>query len=286
MFSTLLLIKGNKMMKRNKLVLLIAATFTVSAANAAVTEGSYYGDSSEGSYVSVGKSDINAGSAHTAGLAGFGVNATGIGIQVDFQGLSGYSTSSNADVDWDQNATVDGTHTVYEFVSPYSGPVEDHDSLGVFAFTKIGSDDLWIGEWSSTGDVTNDTHTVYYFGKDYDDSIPSSGSATYNIVGINDYDSTSGGNLLSGEFTADFGLSRLTGSISNSSGYTVNVGLVTINSNATLSGSTAIASDSSGTLASSGAVSGRFYNSQEDLAGMVEFTDNQYDTAFGGSVAD
>jgi hypothetical protein len=259
MFSTLLLIKGNKMMKRNKLVLLIAATFTVSAANAAVTEGSYYGDSSEGSYVSVGKSDINAGSAHTTGLAGFGVNAT-----------------------------VDGTHTVYEFVSPYSGPVEDHDNLGVFSFAKIGSDDLWIGEWSSTGDVTNDTHTVYYFGKDYDDSIPSSGSATYNIVGINDYDSTSGGNLLSGEFEATFygSYGTLTGSIQNSSGFKVDIGTAAISSSAVISGSGAIASDSSGTLASSGAVSGRFYNSQEDLAGMVEFTDNQYDTAFGGSVAD
>ncbi|MCU4675291.1 hypothetical protein N7931_06550 [Catenovulum sp. 2E275] len=268
-------------MKQFNLALLVTATFVASTAQAAVTEGNYYGDTSDGSYVSVGKSDVNAGTVHTAGLAGFGVNATGIGTQVDFQGISGYSTSSYANVDW-------GTHEVFQFSAPYSGAPSSHGNMGVFAFAKIGSDDLWIGEWSSNGDVTNGSHTVYYFGKDYDSSIPSSGSVTYNVVGINDYSSASGGNLLSGEFEATFNGSygTLTGSIENSNGFKIDIGTAAISSTAIISGSTAEASDSSGSLASNGDVSGRFYNSHEDLAGMVEFTNNQYDTAFGGSVAD
>lgn len=276
-------------MKQHKLALFIAAALiSVGAQAAPVTEGTYYGESSDTGYVTVGKSDINAGTVHVAGRAGFGVNATGINTQVDFQGLSAYSTSSNADVDWNKDSTVDGTHTVYQFTSPYSGPVEDHDGLGVFAFAKIGSDDVWIGEWSSTGDVTNGTHTVYYFGKDYDNTIPSSGTATYNVVGINDYNSASGGNLLSGQFTANFygAYGTLTGNIENANGFNIDIGTAAISSSAIITGTGGVASNASGTLASGGAVSGRFFNNRNDLAGIVKFGSNsQYDTAFGGSVA-
>lgn len=274
-------------MKQHKLALLLAATFAstgLMAAPATVTEGTYYGGTSDDDYVTVGKSDINAGTVHTAGLAGFGVNATGINTQVDFQGIAGYSVSSNANVDWDNNATVDGTHTVYQFTSPYTGPVEDHDGLGVFTFAKIGSDDLWIGEWSSTGDVTNGTHTVYYFGKDYDSDLAAApAAATYNVIGINNYDPTSGGNLLSGQLSANFTAGQLTGSLSNSS-LTINVGTAAIQADATITGSNAFALDSSG-LTTGGNVNGRFFNSFNDVAGVVRFgtSNSQYDTAFGGS---
>lgn len=277
-------------MKQHKLALLLAATLSssvVMADPATVTEGAYYGGTSDDDLVTVGKSDINAGTVHVSGRAGFGVNSTGLNTQVDFQGLSGYSSSSNANVDWNKDNTVDGTHTVYQFSSPYTGPVEDHDSLGVFTFAKIGSDDVWIGEWSSKGDVTDGSHTVYYFGKDYDSDLAAApAAATYNVIGINNYSSASGGNALSGQLSANFTAGQLTGSISNGS-LNINVGLATINADATITGSTAIASNSSGLLATGGNVNGRFYNTFEDVAGVVRFgtSNSQYDTAFGGSVA-
>jgi hypothetical protein len=274
-------------MNQQKLILLLAVAFSSSAAMAApenVSEGSYYGGTSDNSRLSVGISDVDAGTVHVSGRAGFGVVATGINTQVDFQGLSGYSSASNANVDWNKDGSVDGQKTVYQFSSPYSGAPEDHNGLGVFAFSKIGSNDLWIGEWSSTGDVTNGTHTVYYFGKDYDSNLASApASATYNVIGLNDYSSTSGGNLLSGELSANFTAGHLTGSISSSS-LTINLGLAHINTDATITGNTASASDTNGTTYG-GNVDGRFFNSFDDVAGTVTFGagNSQYDTAFGGS---
>src|SRR3546814_7523062 len=57
--------------------------------------------------------------------------------------------------------------------------VDDHSTYGRFDFAKVGSYDLYFGEWSQTGSATAGDHTVYYGGTGATSSgnMPSSGSA-------------------------------------------------------------------------------------------------------------
>ena len=231
------------------------------AANAA----NFVGGSTNEGYVKVGVSTVNAG-PHQAGFAGIAVNATGLDKPVDFKGL----------------ATYGGTGSVKVLDFPYSGAPTSHDNLGVFAFAQVGTQDVWFGEWYSRKDNTEglNTHTVYFIGDNADTTIPTSGTASYDVVGINNYAS---GNQLTGTFDANFGTRRLTGSIQNSAGFAVNIGTATINTNASISGTNATARQSGTLVSSGGAVSGQFYASQTSLAGVADFTGVQYDTAFGGS---
>ncbi|MCW0387830.1 hypothetical protein NB722_002369 [Xanthomonas sacchari] len=225
----------------------------------------FLGKSSNESYVKVGESTVNGG-PHRAGQAGIAVNSTGLDKPVDFKGLSMYG----------------GVGSVKVLNFPYSGAPSSHDNLGVFAFSQVGSQDVWFGEWYSRKDNADglNTHTVYFVGDKPDSSVPSAGTATYSMVGINDY---SAGNQLTGTFTANFGTGRLTGSIQNNAGFAVNIGTASINSNASISGSNAIARQSGSVVAANGAVSGQFYANQAALAGIADFAGVKYDTAFGGA---
>ncbi|MEE7546645.1 transferrin-binding protein-like solute binding protein [Xanthomonas sp. Kuri4-1] len=225
----------------------------------------FVGKSSNESYVKVGVSTVNGG-PHRAGLAGVAVNSTGLNNPVDFNGLSSYG----------------GTGAVKVLNFPYSGAPNSHDSLGVFAFAQVGSQDVWFGEWYSRKDTTDGqgTHTVYFMGDRADTSVPTSGTASYAVVGLNNY---SAGNQLTGTFNANFGTGRLTGSIQNAAGFAVNIGTATINGNASISGSNAIARQSGTVVATDGAVSGQFYANQTALAGIADFAGVQHDTAFGGA---
>ncbi|KZN12506.1 Slam-dependent surface lipoprotein [Marinomonas sp. TW1] len=258
-----------------KLQLVSAMTFAFGALTLSnATNAAVVGASSNTSYVQIAASEVNGG-PHTSGLAGISIEATGLGTEVDFQGLTAYSP-----------ADANGVNQLNYAYDSEEAPAT-HASLGVFNFAQVGTSDVWFGEWSKTGDTTAASHTVYYSGADADTSIPGSASVpvdvTYSVKGINNYDST---NLLSGEFDATFyGVAgTLEGYIENSSGFKVDIGNATISSSAAISSSDAVASDSSGTLASSGTVSGHFFNSHEDLAGIADFTGTAYDTAFGGSV--
>lgn len=244
----------------------IAIALAASTAFAGASHASIAGESSDTTKVVVGTSTINGG-PHVSGRPGIAVPNTGLGNLVDFQGLQ-------ASVGTDGN----GVSTI----NNASSSADDHDTLGVFHFAKVGSANLYFGEWSQTGDVTDGDHTVYYVGDDGGTTtVPTSGTATYSVKGISDYASKG---LLTGSFTANFGASTLTGSIANSgSGYTVNIGTADIdgvniigdNASATLAGST---------VATGGDVSGRFYGSNAAaLAGVATFSNRQYDTAFGGT---
>mgnify|MGYP001047492138 CR=1 FL=1 len=225
----------------------------------------FVGKSSNEAYVKVGESTVNGG-PHQAGFAGIAVNSTGLNNPVDFKGL----------------ATYGGVGSVKVLNFPYSGAPSSHDNLGVFAFAQVGSQDVWFGEWYSRKDTTDGlgTHTVYFIGDKPDSSVPTSGTASYSVVGLNNY---SAGNQLTGTFTANFGTARLTGSIQNGAGFAVNIGTATINSNASVSGSNATARQSGTLVASNGAVSGQFYANQTALAGIADFAGVAYDTAFGGA---
>jgi len=227
------------------------------------------GESSNTSYVKVGAATVNGG-PHTSGGAGIGVNGTGINNLVDFQALTNYGTESNG---------VNSLSFSYDF-NP--GTDTDHSGLGVFNFSQVGTNDVWFGEWSASGVSGDATRTVYYSGADADTSVPTTGSATYTVVGINNYDGTAD-SLLNGTLTADFAAATLTGDMTSTDGYTVDIGTATIASNASVSGSNATATQSGSLVAYNGDVSAQFYNGQADLAGLVDFAGTEYDTAFGGS---
>ena len=245
--------------------------FTAAMAAAALFAGAAHagvnGESSDASKVRVGTSNVDGG-PHVSGRPG--ISSIGMGLQalVDFQGLQ---LSSPPD--------ANGVSSV-EFGT---GAPQDHSNIGVFHFSKVSGANVYFGEWSQTGNMAQGDHTVYYAGDDGGSTtVPTSGFATYSVNGVSDYDNKG---LLSGTFFASFAGAggTLAGSISNSaSGYGVNIGVANI-SGATFSGNTASATQSGVTVASGGDVSGRFFGAgAAALAGIATFTDNQYDTAFGG----
>ncbi|NIK07434.1 hypothetical protein FHY11_000900 [Xanthomonas arboricola] len=246
-------------------VLSVAIGASVLLFAGAAQAANFVGGSTNEGYVKVGASTVNGG-PHQAGFAGVAVNSTDLDKPVDFRGLASYG----------------GTGSVKVLNFPYSGAPTSHDSLGVFAFAQVGTQDVWFGEWYSRKDNAEglNTHTVYFIGDNADTTIPASGTASYNVVGINNYTS---GNQLSGTFDANFGTRRLTGSIQNNAGFAVNIGTATINTNASISGTNATARQSGTLVGSNGAVTGQFYAGQTALAGAANFTGVQYDTAFGGS---
>ncbi len=239
--------------------ILLAGLATVLTAGAA--QAQIAGGSSDPGTVIVGESTVNRG-PHVAGRAGIGVPGTN-GKLVDFQGLSLYALP-------DLNGV--------RHLDMASSDVKDHSSYGDFRFAQVGSDDLWFGEWSQTGNASAGDHTVYYVGN-------TSGTATYAVKGISDYANKG---VLTGTLTANFASGSsgtLSGSLSNAStGAGVNIGTAQI-SGASFAGFDAVATQSGAAVASGGEVSGRFFGANAAaLAGTVKFYDaRQHDTAFGGT---
>mgnify|MGYP000431873096 CR=1 FL=1 len=252
-------------MKKLQMISAIALTLTlVGQAQAGVVGGS-----SNVLKVAISQSVVNGG-PHTSGLAGIAVPATGLTGFVDFQGLTTYTTID-----------ANGIHTLNY---PYStAEPANHRELGVFNFAQVGTADVWYGEWSPTGEVADANRTVYYSGANADTSVPSAGTATYDVTATNNY-YLSGNDLLTGTLTADFGAATLSGSMTNSL-YGINIGTTTINSDASVTGTGTASATLLGFIpvASGGDVSAQFYNGQVDLAGMVDFNDTLLDTAFGGT---
>ncbi|BCI69243.1 hypothetical protein SUS17_1726 [Sphingomonas sp. S17] len=242
----------------------LAAVLTSGAAQA-----QFAGGSSDTGKVTVGASDVNGG-PHVAGRAGIGVPGTN-GRRVDFQGLSLYAAPDLNGVRHLNMATSD---------------VADHSSYGDFRFARVGTADLWFGEWSQTGNASAGDHTVYYVGNTSGTTVPTSGTATYAVKGISDYANKG---ALTGTLTANFGSGTsgtLTGSLANAStGAGVSIGTATIQSNATFTGTGATATQSGSTVASNGLVNGRFFGADAAaLAGTIRFASaRQHDTAFGGT---
>lgn len=233
------------------------------------------GGTSDGANNGVGSSKNFSPSHPTADKAGLGAKATGPTNYVAFQNLKADGTTD--------------TSSVTTISNPSTGP-NDHRNLGLFHFAQAGNNDVWFGEWSSTATSGSTDHTVYYAGTTTGTTVPTSGSATYTVNGISDYANTG---LLTGTFTANFtsgSSGTLTGSIANSaSGYGVNIGTATISgatfATAAAAGNGVTATQSGTTVASGGAVDGRFYGANAaSLAGIVTFgSARQYDTAFGGT---
>lgn len=272
--------KTNALFNKQTLVKSLAVGGTLFMVAAQVQAAPWAGTQSNAisgyEYIQVGVSNVPFG-PHTMGNAGIGISnfpLFGTAGKVDFEGLT------------------DGlAGPIYHLDFPITEAPETHDELGVFSFARAGDGDVWFGEWSENGNTASGGTTyngrqVYYYGDDADESIPGSISApvqiSYNVTGINNQYSTTG--VLSGQFDGTFygSVGTLTGEIEDTNGFNVNIGTATISSAAVVTGSGAIASDSSGTLATGGNVSANFFNNHDAVAGIVDFSGTQYDTAFGG----
>ncbi|WP_338804039.1 Slam-dependent surface lipoprotein [Xenorhabdus griffiniae] len=210
------------------------------------------------SYVKVGETQTGSNSHGGAnGAPGIGVSSIGGGKLIGFSGLTRMApTDSN------------GIHNISRAGAPGS-----HGGMGVFHFSKVANADVYFGEWSQTGQAGDSTHTVYYAGKDITTNMPTDGTATYVVQGINQY---SGDNALSGTLTANFGEQTLIGSMSNTA--------MTLNIDADIYDDARFEGDAKiGDLA--GTTEGHFFgDSASSLAGYAKFAgDSSKDTAFGGS---
>lgn len=155
-------------------------------------------------------------------------------------------------------------------------PKNHREKFGDFSFAKASGgligDPVYFGEWSQSGNVNDGTHSVYYVGKDKTTHMPTAGTATYAVKGINNY--TQNG-VMTGTFNANFGTNKLTGSMANRA-LTVGVDANIHTAQASFSGS-ATANGVAGTS------QGHFFgNGAKNLAGVAKFNDRTLDTAFGG----
>ncbi|WP_334183307.1 Slam-dependent surface lipoprotein [Novosphingobium sp.] len=245
-------------------------SLAISGAMVGAAHAQVVGESSDTTKVKIGVSTVSAGSIHVPGRVGVNVPSMLPTQYIDFQGLQGIlGTDANG---------------VTSFVNTTQATT-DHSKYGRFDYAKVGSHDVYYGEWSQTGSATAGDHTVYYggTGATADASVPTSGTATYAVKGISNY--AGSGAQLTGNFTANFGAGTLTGSIQNAS-LKVDIGTADI-LGSQISGVTATASNAAtnATLASGGTVSGQFFGSAaQALAGVATFAGSrQYDTAFGGT---
>lgn len=180
-------------------------------------------------------------------------------------------------------------------------PVPDHKPLGKFSYKELPNN-IYFGEWhqGSTTNGTDKDRAVFYVGKNPSNNLPTSGTATYQVTGINQYNGSvnnvwSGwtgkgttaqpNNLLHGKLTADFGAKKLTGTLNRAVNGGANVTnkldiSADIKAQGSISGD-AIANSS----VTGGKVNGHFFGSNgASIAGIATFDGNsKFDTAFGGN---
>lgn len=159
----------------------------------------------------------------------------------------------------------------------------DHSKLGRMSFAQVGNNDVWFGEWAdvaagAANGSAGSNRTVFYSGVGKTTNLPTSGTATYTVKGINNHVAHNTA-VLQGQLTADFGNNRLNGTLSRSD-LSITINNATINTaDASFSG----AAKANGSI--NGTTQGHFYGNQgAALAGIAKFNGNsQLDTAFGGT---
>jgi hypothetical protein len=188
---------------------------------------------------------------------------------VDFEGLQGGPNP---------------TANIVTTINNPTGTITDHSQFGRFDFSKVDGYTVYYGEWNQSNDASLGDHTVYFGGTGATSSVPTSGSANYNVYGLSNFKDN--GQLSTvGTFTADFANGEVTGKLASAS-YAVDIGTAYITGSG-FNGATAEAFTVSGgvetSVANSGVVTGQFFGTTaQALAGIVEFSNRQYDTAFGG----
>lgn len=158
----------------------------------------------------------------------------------------------------------------------------DHSHLGRLSYSKVGNMDVYFGDWSAVPSgaavgTKGTNYTAFYSGTGRTTNLPTTGTATYTVKGINQYH-TQNTALLNGTLKADFGKRRLNGEM-NRTGLNVAINNATINTAQASFAGTATANKVAGTTR------GHFFGNQgAAIAGVAEFDRNPaYNTAFGGT---
>ncbi|MFU8927990.1 Slam-dependent surface lipoprotein [Acinetobacter puyangensis] len=255
-------------MKLNQIAFALVATLgVIGAAHADVAYGQSYGG------------ETDDGLLRLSGVAYDGSGTTSAGVDGELLNLNASFENHLAPY-----ATIDG-NDVYHFAGSELAWIPfDHTGLGVWDFKQVGDADVWFGNWATevgtTGAADSSTYTVFYTGQDADTAISSANygvQANYSVSGLNN------GDYYSGTYVANFGADgntagTLTGSLTDGTS-TFTLSNTAINTDATISGTGAW---TGGKIVSGGDVSGQFFNTQAQLAGIATFTDRQYDISFGG----
>lgn len=234
----------------------------------------FFGGTSDASLITVGVSNVNAGTVHQSGFAGIGLGASP--MRVDFKGLAMQPFLNNG---------------VYHIGNAHGG------GMGKFSFAKVGTQDVWFGEWTKqdTGSTVM-KNAVYYVGDTAGTTLPTSGTVTYNILGINGYEANNQNNFV-GTLQADFDLNLVAFAMERSIGNkkfeaVMSDGVAIAPNTAQFSGNAIIADidknlsvlDPNVIVTHNGTTEGRFYGAGAvGVAGIATFTDPDKNTAFGGT---
>ena len=165
----------------------------------------------------------------------------------------------------------------------------DHSHLGRMSYGKVGNLDVYYGDWDNTPsgaskvntDTKTNNYTVFYSGTGKTTNMPTSGTATYAVKGINGH-YEQGTAVLKGDLKADFGKKTLAGTLSRTTGdlKTLGIDAKIVTNDASFSGK-AVANGSV-----NGATKGNFFgNNAAGLAGIAQFGNNNknLNAAFGGA---
>ncbi|MGB0894225.1 MAG: Slam-dependent surface lipoprotein [Parashewanella sp.] len=240
-----------------KLTALVAAMTVTGFAQADIIGGQSFNQ-----FIQVGASEVDSREGtHTPGRAGIGLTPMGP-QKIDFQGLASYLGTPS-----------DGIYRLQMGSTPPAGTPIDHTNLGTFNFAKVGSGDVWFGEWGQdmSGTRANDgNRAVYYVGDNQGTTMPTGGVATYTVTGLNH------GNALGGRLTANFNSNTLRGNVG-----AINIGARINASNASFAGSAFVIQNGSWNV---GTTNGHFFGQNAAaLAGIAKFANRKLDTAFGGT---
>lgn len=181
------------------------------------------------------------------------------------------------------------SHVHYKYLNHYAAgsdkngvkTIHAHDQkhgryMGKFAFNTIksGGSEVYYGEWNGNEYVKGKNRGVFYSGDKRATNMPMSGTATYNVKGINNYN---GNNQLHGQLHADFGKRTLTGSMKNSA--------VKMDIYSHIKPHKASFKGHAVANGHYGKTEGHFFgNGASSLAGVTKFkTNHNLDTAFGGT---
>lgn len=158
----------------------------------------------------------------------------------------------------------------------------DHSKLGRLSYAQVGNLDVYFGDWSNVAPgaaigTRGTNYTAFYSGTGRTTNLPTTGTATYTVKGINQYH-TQNTALLNGTLKADFGKRTLNGEMKRT-GLTVAVNNAAINTAQASFKGKATANKVAGTA------HGHFFGNQgAAIAGVADFGRNHaYNTAFGGT---
>lgn len=250
---------------KTPLATLVTLCAAFSAVQAQADAGYGSSETPDGTYIIVGVTEASSGQGHPSpgGEPGIGYSGMRDGMKISFTSLQG------------PNRAVPNDNGV----SVITSTPQSHRNMGSFNFAKIADADIYYGEWVSGTDFSDDSHMVYYAGKDITAAMPSEGTAQYSIKGLSGYSS---GEQISGTFSTDFDANTFTGSLSSTG---LSYSLSGTVSGSAFDGTASVSTTGTDTTTVSGTANGHFFgDNAQQVAGYAEFSsDKAKNIAFGGT---